>query len=453
MSVTVKIGQQFPLTIKRLGINGEGIGYYKKKITFVEGLLPDEVALVEVIESKANFIKAKIIKIRQASQDRIKPKCKVYDICGGCQLQHLKYEEQLTYKTQIVKDALNKYAKHIPSHLVQPTLGMKNPWGYRNKNQFPVQKKGDQLITGLYKKDTHQLIDIKKCPVQDKRTIQVTNEIRKMLIEQNVNVCMNPNKEEGIRYVVTRVAKHSDAVQVVLVATNDDLKDNHKLINQIMNISFVESVSININNEKTSRVFGEKTVLVSGKAQITESLGNYYYDLSPDSFFQLNPDQATVLYKEIEQQAKLKGHEKVVDAFCGTGTIGIWLSKNAKEVRGMDIIKEGIEDAKQNAKLNNCDNVHFEVGDAYKVMDQWIEEGYRPDVITVDPPRTGLDSKAINLINKVNPKTFIYTSCNPSTLAKDLAHLTKRYKVVNVQPVDMFPQTAQVEVVTKLIAK
>ncbi|QSN68666.1 23S rRNA (uracil(1939)-C(5))-methyltransferase RlmD [Mammaliicoccus sciuri] len=453
MNVSVKVGQKFPLTIKRLGINGEGIGYYKKKITFVEGLLPGEVGLVQVVKAKPNFIEAKVVKIRERSKERVKPKCKVYDICGGCQLQHLNYDAQLLFKSQIVKDALTKYAKNIPTKIVKPTIGMDNPWGYRNKNQFPVQKKGNQLIAGLYEKDSHQLIDIKKCPVQDKRTIQVTNELRNILTNLQVKVCRNPNKEQGLRYIVTRVAKHSQQIQVTLVCTDDQLKYNQSLIDQIMNLSFVESLSININKEKTSRVLGNQTIHISGKQQITETLGQYYYDLSPDSFFQLNPEQATKMYGEIETQANLTGNESVVDAFCGTGTIGIWLSQNAKEVRGMDIIKEGIDDAKKNAELNNRHNVHYEVGDAYKVMDKWIKESFKPDVITVDPPRTGLGIKAVELIKSVHPKTFVYTSCNPSTLAKDLAHLSKKYKVVSMQPIDMFPQTAQVEVVAKLVAK
>lgn len=453
MNINVKVGQQFPLTIKRLGINGEGIGYFKKKITFVEGLLPGEVALVEVVAAKSNFIQAKVVRIREQSENRIKPKCKVYDICGGCQLQHMTYDAQLDFKAQIVKDALNKYATHIPSDIVKPTLGMEHPWGYRNKNQFPVQMKGNKLIAGLYEKDSHRLIDIKKCPVQDKRTIQVTNEIRNILQKEQVQICKNPNKEQGLRYIVTRVAKHSQEVQVTLVCTDDALKHNTQLVQQIMKISFVEGLSININKDKTSRVLGDKTIHVGGKRQITETLGDFYYDLSPDSFFQLNPKQATAMYGEIETQAGLNGNETVVDAFCGTGTIGIWLSKNAKEVRGMDIIKEGIADAKKNAQLNERENVHYEVGDAYVIMEKWIEEGFKPDVITVDPPRTGLGTKAVDLINRVQPHTFVYTSCNPSTLSKDLAHLTKKFKVVNIQPIDMFPQTAQVEVVVKLIAK
>ncbi|WP_313017725.1 23S rRNA (uracil(1939)-C(5))-methyltransferase RlmD [Macrococcoides bohemicum] len=451
--IQVKIGQQFPLTIKRLGINGEGIGYFKRKITFVKGALPGEVIVAQVTDINHKYLEAKMVKIREKSRERVKPPCNVFDLCGGCQLQHLSYNGQLKYKKQIVEDAITKYAPHVKLDAIKDTLGMANPFGYRNKNQFPVEKSGRKIRAGLYKEHSNTLIDLHECIVQDDRTMKTTNEIKKIMSELNIEVCKNPSRDVGVRHIITRVALASGDLQVVFVTNTRDLKKQDLLAERVMRLPGVKGVALNINKEKTSIVMGNETIVIAGDETIRETLQDHVYDLSAESFFQLNPKQTVVLYKEVERAAGLTGKENVVDAFCGTGTIGIWLADNAKEVRGMDTNEDGIVNAIYNATANNKDNCKFEIGDASDKLDEWIKDGFYPDVITVDPPRTGLSEETIQLINEIKPKTFVYTSCNPSTLAKDLAHLTKAFQVEYIQPVDMFPQTAQVEAVVKLTRK
>lgn len=451
--IQVKVGQQFPLTIKRLGINGEGIGYFKRKITFVKGALPGEVIVAQVTDINPKYLQAKMVKIREKSNERVKPKCNVFDLCGGCQLQHLSYRGQLKYKKQIVEDALTKYAPHVKLDKIKDVKGMYNPYTYRNKNQFPVEKTGRKVRAGLYKEHSNTLIDLHECIVQDNRTMHTTNEVKKIMSELNIDACKNPMREKGVRHIVTRVALATGEIQVVFVTNTRHLKKQDLLAERVMRLAGVKSVALNINTEKTSIVMGDETIVIAGEETIREQLQDHIYDLSAESFFQLNPRQTVVLYNEVRDAAALTGKENVVDAFCGTGTIGIWLADNAGEVRGMDTNEDGIVNAIYNATLNGADNCKFEVGDASEKLNEWIEEGFYPDVITVDPPRTGLSEATIKLINEIKPKTFVYTSCNPSTLAKDLAHLTKAFQVEYIQPVDMFPQTAQVEAVVKLTRK
>ena len=451
--IFVKVGQQFPLTIKRLGINGEGIGYFKRKITFVKGALPGEVILAQVTNVNPKFLEAKLVKIRERSNERVEAPCKVFDLCGGCQLQHLDYDAQLKYKKQIVEDAITKYAPHIKLDKIKDVKGMVSPFYYRNKNQFPVEKSGRKIRAGLYKESSNQLIDLHECLVQDKRTMNTTNEIKKIMSELNIAVCKNPTKDRGVRHIVTRVALSTGEIQVVFVTNDAKLLKQDLLAERILRLPGVKSVALNINKEKTSIVMGRETIVIGGSDTIREQLEEHIYDLSAESFFQLNPKQTVVLYNEIKKAAALNGTEQVVDAFCGTGTIGIWLADSAKEVRGMDTNEDGIVNAIYNASMNGKDNCTFELGEASEKLHEWIESGFYPDVITVDPPRTGLDKETIQLINEIKPKTFVYTSCNPSTLAKDLAHLTKAFTVEYIQPVDMFPHTAQVEAVVRLIRK
>jgi 23S rRNA (uracil1939-C5)-methyltransferase len=454
-TVTIKPKQTFPLTIKRLGINGEGVGYFKKQVVFVPGALPGEEVVVEATKVQPKFAEAKIKKIRIKSPYRVQPLCPVYDVCGGCQLQHLRYDQQLKEKRDIVIQSLERHTKLKVDQLdIRATIGMDEPWGYRNKSSFQVAEKNGKVLAGLYGLNSHELIDIDNCAVQHSQTTEVTVKVKRILEDLNIPIYNEKTKQGIVRTIVTRVGVQTGELQVVIITSQKELPKTEILIEEIQKqLPNVKSIVQNINGQKTSLIFGEETKALAGKEFIQETLGDLSFELSARTFFQLNPLQTVVLYNEVKKAAGLTGNEKVVDAYCGVGTIGLWLADQAGEIRGMDVIPESIADAKKNAKRHGFTNTKYVPGKAEEILPKWVKKGWKPDVIVVDPPRTGLDHQLIQTILEVEPKKLIYVSCNPSTLAKDLQNLSKKFEVKYIQPVDMFPQTAHVECVVQIKLK
>lgn len=445
-------GQKFPLTIKRLGINGEGIGFFKRNVVFVPGAIPGEEITAQVTNVKRNFAEARMLKLRKPSPHRQAPPCPIYDACGGCQLQHMTYSQQLIEKRDLVVQALDRYLKGTNVKIEQ-TIGMEDPWHYRNKSQFQTRPKGNKVVAGLFAEGSHQLLDIEQCIVQHPNTTKITNGAKRVLENLKIPIYDGKTMKGVVRTIVVRTGVQTGEIQLVLITTRSAIPKKEILIDELKKLdSNIVSIVQNINKEKTSLIFGDETKTLFGKDTIHEKLGELSFDLSARAFFQLNPDQTVHLYNEIKRAADLTGKESIVDAYCGVGTIGLWLADQAKEVRGMDLIHDSVLDAKANAKKHGY-KAKYVTGSAEEWLEKWRKEGYTPDVLTVDPPRTGLDDSLLKTILKVKPKRFVYTSCNPSTLAKDLQQLTKIYRIEYIQPVDMFPQTSQVESVTKLVLK
>ncbi|EKN65423.1 TrmA family RNA methyltransferase [Neobacillus bataviensis LMG 21833] len=453
--IKIQVNQTFPLTIKRLGINGEGVGYFKKQVVFVPGALPGEEVVVEATKINPKFAEAKIKKIRIKSPHRVLPLCPVYDQCGGCQLQHLQYGQQLKEKRDIIVQSLERHTKLAINKLdIRETIGMEDPWGYRNKSSFQVGQKDGKVLAGLYGLNSHQLINIDQCAVQHSQTNEATAKVKRILEELHIPIYNEKTRKGIVRTIVTRVGVQTCELQVVLITSQKELPKKELIIEEIQKqLPNVKSVVQNINGQKTSLIFGEETVPLAGEEFIQETLGDLQFELSARTFFQLNPSQTIKLYNEVKKAAGLTGKEKVVDAYCGVGTIGLWLADRAAEVRGMDIIPESIEDAKKNAKRHGFTNTKYVPGKAEEVLPKWVKKGWKPDVVVVDPPRTGLDNQLIQTILQVKPEKLIYVSCNPSTLAKDIQTLSAKYDVKYIQPVDMFPQTAHVECISQLILK
>ncbi|CAM3378952.1 23S rRNA (uracil(1939)-C(5))-methyltransferase RlmD [Aeromicrobium ponti] len=454
-TVKLKLKQTFPLTIKRLGINGEGVGYFKRQVVFVPGALPGEEIVAEATKVNPKFAEAKIKKIRKKSEYRVQPPCPVYHECGGCQLQHLRYDRQLMEKRDIIIQALERHTKLDPEKLnIKETIGMEDPWNYRNKSQFQVGQKDGKVLAGLYGMNSHRLINIEHCAVQHPQTTQATETVKRILQDLKIPIYNERTRKGIVRTIVARVGIQTGELQVVLITTQKDLPKKDIIIERIKSeLPEVKSIIQNVNGEKTSLIFGQETMNLEGSDFIQETLGDLQFELSARTFFQLNPEQTVKLYNEVKRAAALTGKEKVADAYCGVGTIGLWVADQAAEIRGMDIIRESIEDAKKNAARHGIKHAQYVVGKAEEWLPKWTKEGWKPDVIIVDPPRTGLDQQLLKTILKVQPKKVVYVSCNPSTLAKDISVLSPKYKVNGIQPVDMFPQTAHVESVTELVFK
>lgn len=447
--------QEILLTIKRIGINGEGIGYYKRLAVFVKGALPREEVIAKVTEVNKQYARAEMIKIKgEPSEARVNPPCKYSDKCGGCQFQHVNYLDQCKFKKEIVKEAFDKYYNgKLNEVLFKETIGQDNPYHYRNKVKLPVRYDGEKLVTGLYAMDTNRLVYIDNCLIEKEDLRRVVDQICEYLTKYQI-IAFNPKTHDGIlRHIIARSSKLSNDIQVTLILYKKDQR-TIKVAKELLKIKNIKSVYISINdNLEAIENFGNDTFLVAGIETITEQLGDFKFELLPHAFFQLNLEQTNKLYNEIINLAKLKGYENVIDGYCGVGTIGIFLSKYVKEVRGIDNNKEAIQNANENVKLNGINNAKFYSGNILSYINKWENEGFIPDVLVVDPPRTGLELRLLNYLQTNPVKKIIYVSCNPSTLAKNCNHLQKKYHILAIQPLDMFPNTSNVEAIAVLYRK
>lgn len=445
----VKLNELILITIKRLGINGEGVGFYKKQTIFVDNALPGEIVEVKIIEAKDKYAVGQITKFKQKSPLRCEPKCPYYEKCGGCQLQHLKYEGQLLEKQNIVIESFMRYYDGKADKIkIKETIGSENQWRYRNKSSLPCRHDGDNVVVGMYASNSNHLVFINDCLIENEVIKKTRDYILNFLSTNKIDVYNPKTKSGSLRYLIIRSFTEED-VQATFVL----YKEDKKLIKLLSKLN-VSSIFYSINSDpKSIELFGEKVIHVKGKQAIEGKLGALKFEISPKAFFQLNTKQTEVLYNEIKKACSLTGEEKILDCYCGIGSIGMYLADKAKEVRGIDVNSEGIEDAKKFAQINNIKNIKFYSGNILPHLYQFEKDGFTPDIVIVDPPRKGLELNIINYFQKKKPKKIVYVSCNPSTLAKNINHLQKDYVVKYVQPVDMFPNTSGVESVCLLIRK
>lgn len=450
--ITVNVGDRFPLTIRRLGVNGHGIGYFKHKVCFVPGALPGEVVVAEVTKVMPRFLEAKIHRLRRSSKHRVTPRDSYADIAGGFELENLAYPEQLKFKRQVVLDSLSKFKPYgYRNYDVRPTIAAPAEYGYRNKAQFQVRLVDGHVAAGLYKPDSHDLVDMQECAVQMPQTMHVMRTMVKLIEKLNIPVYDEEHNSGIIKTLAVRESWTTGELQLTIITNTPKLIHKHQLLDAIKEqLPEVVSVMQNVNPGDTPLVWGDQTIHLAGAGTITESLMGLDFKLSARSFLQLNPAQTEVLYEEAAKALELSPDDTLIDAYAGIGTIGLSLASRVKDVRGMEIIPEAVDDANENARLNGITNAHYEVGKAEEILPKWQEAGLNFDALVVDPPRAGLDDNLIKAILKTKPRKFAYVSCGMASLARNLRRLTSVYHVDYIQPIDMMPQTARCEAVVKL---
>jgi len=450
MTAPVKKNDQLSVDIEDLTHDGAGVAKVDGYPLFIQGGLPDEKAKVHVLKTLKNYGFAKIVEIEVASPDRVDAPCPVFSQCGGCQLQHLSYKAQLKWKEKMVRDVMKRIGKiDAPVH---PVKGMDNPWHYRNKAQIPFGLNGDAPIAGFYKTKSHAIVDIDRCLIQTPEADAILAGLKSRLWKLGIKPYNEQTKQGMLRHVVVRKARATGEVMVVLVTKKRKFPQAEEAIALIRKlVPNITSIMQNINPETTNVIFGNETIHLWGQDTIEDHIGGVRFEISARSFYQVNPIQTEVLYKQALDYAQLTGKETVIDAYCGIGTISLFMAKKAKYVMGVEIVPQAIEDAKRNAKLNGLDNTYFEAGPAEEVIPRWYKEGKTADVLMVDPPRKGCDESLLQTILEQRPNRIVYVSCNPATLARDLRILEDGgYQTQEVQPVDMFPHTGHVETIVLL---
>ncbi|MBC1780239.1 23S rRNA (uracil(1939)-C(5))-methyltransferase RlmD [Listeria booriae] len=453
MGAPVKKNDCLDVVFEDLTHDGNAVAKIDGYPIFVPQGLPDEIAQIKVLKTNKNYGFGKIIELTKESADRVTPPCLVYSQCGGCQLQHLSYDGQLRMKQKQVAQVMKRIGKQDVE--VLPTLGMENPWNYRNKAQVPVGFVNGRLVAGFYQQRSHQIIDMNTCLIQQEENNEVIQTARAIFAKYYVEPYDETTRKGVLRHLMTRFATTTGELMLVIVTTKLNFPNKAEIIAELQkSIPELTSLVQNVNTANTNVIFGEQTVVLAGREYIMDTIHGISFAISARSFYQVNPEQTEILYAEALKLAGLTGEETVIDAYCGIGSISLCLAKEAKHVYGVEIVPQAIEDARANAKLNKMDNVTFAVGKAEEVIPDWFKQGIKADVLVVDPPRKGCDDALLQTILKMKPKRVVYVSCNPATLARDMLVLTEGgYEAKMVQPVDMFPQTTHVECVTVLERK
>ena len=448
----LKIGMRMQLTIKRMGINGEGIAYYQNTLIFIPQALPGEIILSEITAITHNFCRARLLQIICSSKLRNPNPPQLFGKVGGLELAHLSYPQQLKYKRLMVTEALRHFRPQgYRSYLVKSTIKADNPWHYRNKAQFQLRQKKGKLICGLYQTGTHQVVDSLEIPTQRPLTLHILQSLLPIIQELQIPI-YDPHSHSGIiKTLVVRESVAYQQAQLTFITNSRKLPHKSQLIAQInQKIPAVISIAQNFNPQTTGPLWGAETTILWGDNYLREKIGDYDFFLSPAAFFQLNPEQTTKLYQIAMAALNPQPTDIVIDAYAGVGTIGISLAQQVRQVLGAEIIPAAVKDAQLNLRQNHITNASYQVGAVEKLYPQWLQQGIQPTALIVDPPRSGLTQEFIKFIQQSQPAKFVYISCNPATLARDLKYLSRCYHVDWLQPLDMFPQTPQVEVITKL---
>jgi len=443
----MKKNEEYKVDIIDNGYEGEGIAKIDNFIIFIPGAIKGEKIKILIVKVTSSFAYGKILEILKKSENRIEDvDCSTYKRCGGCNLRHMNYKKTLELKRDIVQNLVNKNLKINLN--VKNTIGMEEPFNYRNKAQYPVGiNKEGKIIVGVFANRTHEVIETNGCIIQNKESEKIAKFICEFAYKNNISVYDENTGKGLLRHIVIKVGIQTNEMMCILVLNGKEIKNEENLVKELTNnFPNIKTIVKNINSKNTNVILGKENITIYGNGYIYDKLGDYIFKISPLSFYQINPVQTEKLYNLALQKAELTGKEILLDLYCGIGTIGIFMAKNAKQVYGIEIVEEAIKDAKENCKINNIQNAKYYAGDTEKLLSDLIEkEKIIPDVVVVDPPRKGLDKNTIENIKNIKPKKVIYISCNPATLIRDLSYLEDKYKIKEIQPVDMFPFTSHVE--------
>jgi len=440
MRPPVEKNDDLVVTIESLTNEGQGVARVEGFAVFVVGALAGEEVKAHVIKVQPTYAIAKTVEIIKPSPDRVRPACPVFSQCGGCMLWHLSYPAQLRQKQQFVLDALTRLGgfSNVP---LQPIVGMEDPSRYRNKGSFPFGVMGNAAVFGFFAERSHRLVPFSDCPIQDERIVDAARRVAAWANACGVPVYDETTGEGQLRHVVARTTAEGELM--VTVVTKGQLKKKDDLLSFLED---VDSVWHNENPKLTNVVFGEKFTLLAGRPALTETIGDKRFSVSPQSFLQINRVQTQVLYETAREFLAAKNTEIVVDAYCGVGTISLFIAEDCKRVIGVEQVAPAIEDAKTNAAANGVKNTEFICGNVEDVLPRLFSRDGGVDAIVLDPPRKGCEEAALEAIAKSTAKRVVYVSCNPATLARDCKYLAEHgFTLSAVRPVDMFPQTCHVE--------
>ncbi|OWZ84728.1 23S rRNA (uracil(1939)-C(5))-methyltransferase RlmD [Natranaerobius trueperi] len=446
------------LDIHDLNHQGEGVGKYNNFTIFVPFALPGEQVTVEIDTLKKNYAKASVKEYHTLSEERVEPPCPYYYDCGGCQLQHLSYKGQLAYKEKLIENQLIKIAQ-IEKPIIEPIIGMENPWYYRNKLQSPVRVKNRSEKTGVlgfFRKNSHQLVEIDHCMIQKKANNHILEILKNLLEELKIPsyqvLRTKGRKDKGIgslRHIVSRTGHKTGETHLTLVTRTKELPNKKKLINRLQkDIPNLVGITQNINNRPTSQVFGDEFIELWGQQYIKDELINKQYRISPAAFYQVNPEQTEKLYNKLFEICAIDEHDRVLDAYSGIGTITLLAADKVASILGVEEVEEAVQDSFENKDINQKGNVSFLTGkvEEKQVLKEIVD--FSPNTVFVDPPRKGCDEDFLQIVSEIKPQKIGYVSCDPSTLARDIGRLkAKGYKLTKVVPIDLFPQTVHVEAV------
>ena len=446
--------KEYEVEIIDNGFEGEGIAKLNDFTIFIPGAIKGEKCRILIVKVNKSFAFGKLLEVLKSSGYRVNADCATYKRCGGCSLRHIQYEETLKIKRDMVQNLVNKGLKNKIT--VNYVIDMDNPYNYRNKLQYPVgkDKKGMHVI-GVFANRTHEIIPVESCLIQNKEAEKVAKEIFKFIKEKNISIYDEKTRSGAIRHIIVKIGVKTNEIMCIIVSNDETLRMEKEFVKDITSkFSNVKTIIKNINNKNTNVILGNKNVVIYGDGFIYDKLGDYTFKISAKSFYQTNPTQTEVLYNKAIEFARLDKEDVLCDLYCGIGTIGIFASSKVKQVYGIEIVEEAVEAAKENAKINNVDNIEFIAGDVEKAFKELVEEHHvEPTAIIVDPPRRGLDATTINKTLELEVEKLVYVSCNPATMVRDLKMLEEKYDVKEIQPVDMFPYTSHVECVAVLQLK
>lgn len=444
----LEAGQIIEVEIIDVNHMGKGVAKIDNFVIFVDGAINGDILEIKITEKKKNFAIGKLLKIIKGSKNRTNPSCSHYEKCGGCQLMHMDYKEQLHFKKNLVINELNRAGVNTQGVMINDTLGMDNPFRYRNKTAFSVTKINNEIYIGPYEQGSYNTVDIEGCLIQSKEADEAISLFKELMIKYNIEAYDKKSGKGTVRNIVIRNNRKNE-LMFIMVTNVEDFKNKDLLIKELAHRNpNIKTIIQNINSKDTNLVMGRKNINMYGEGTINDTIDDLNFTISPETFFQVNPLQTEKLYQTAINYAEINKDDVCFDIYCGIGTISLMAAKRAKKVYGVEIVEQSIINARENALKNKINNAEFYTGKAEEVVPKLYKQKVKADVVIVDPPRKGCEKEVIDTIINMSPKKVVYVSCNPSTLARDVKLLEEGgYMLKKVQPVDMFPWSVHVECV------